>query len=250
MIAKTLLSFKDNIIQKSTNPFLGTLVLVWIFHNWKLVFTLFNFEEGTTLEQKWEFIDVFLEPWRFTTNLIHCITVATGVLFITYFLLNMSRLIVNFYEKMVSPWIYKVTDKSSVVLKSTYKQLEKERDSLEQRLEEERERRIQVQNELDKAEERLNASSNSKPVSKNEIEEGIFKLIENEISISEFRTILYSINKGTGIDVDNDAINFLLRLNYVVQGPSRSANTAIFKFTGAGEEFIRLFYAKYGMKEK
>ena len=49
-------SFVDNIKQKTTNPFFGTLILVWLVRNWELVYTLFNFDNDCTLSDKKQFI--------------------------------------------------------------------------------------------------------------------------------------------------------------------------------------------------
>lgn len=246
MIAKFASSLKDNIIQKSTNPFLGTLILVWIFHNWKLVFTLFNFEESWTLEQKWEFIGAYLEPMRFSTDLIRCITIATAVLFITYFLLNMSRLIVNFYEKIVSPWIYQATDKSSIVLKSQYKLIEKERDLLEQRLEEERSRRVQMQNELDKLEQKgqkENTSTKELPLNKGG-EIGILNMIDTEYTLPLFEEIIDKIYESQSVD-DSELLSFLLKYDYIEQDHTMQGFGTYYKFTSNGANLKHHFLMNY-----
>lgn len=45
-------SFVDNIKQKTTNPFFGTLILVWLVRNWELIYTLFNFDKDWLLSDK------------------------------------------------------------------------------------------------------------------------------------------------------------------------------------------------------
>ena len=49
-------SFFDNIKDKTTNPFFGTLIFVWLVRNWDLVYTVFNFDSDCNLEDKKEFI--------------------------------------------------------------------------------------------------------------------------------------------------------------------------------------------------
>jgi len=246
MFAKTLSSLKDNLIQKTTNPFLGTLVLVWIFHNWKLVYGVFNFDKTWTLEKKWEFITTYLEPWRFTINLIECLSIATIVLFVTYFLLNFSRLIINFYEKIVSPWVYKVTDKSSIVLKSTYKQLEQERDLLEQRLEEERVRRIQVQSELDALEEKQSKNevannTGNKPSGNEYI---TLSKIDQNYSIEDFEKIIDQKFKKEAID-DSELLAFLQKFDYVDIDLTIGGKGNFYRFTPSGNALKQEFMRRY-----
>lgn len=56
MIKDFLISFKDNFREKHRNPLLGTYLLVWLFRNWELLFTLFNFDKEKKLQDKIEFI--------------------------------------------------------------------------------------------------------------------------------------------------------------------------------------------------
>lgn len=155
MIKDIFFSLKDNVKQKTTNPFFGTLIIVWIIHNWKLIFTFFNFENGETLKAKIEFISNYLEPRPFVSNIGVCILITFVVLIGTYFFLNLSRLIVNTFEKRLTPWVYKITDNKSIVLKSRYEKLEKERDLLSQKLDLEREAKLRLQNEISGLEEKL-----------------------------------------------------------------------------------------------
>lgn len=50
MIEDLFVSFKENIKGKTTNPFFGTLILVWIFHNWRLIYSIFNFDTSSNLD--------------------------------------------------------------------------------------------------------------------------------------------------------------------------------------------------------
>lgn len=259
MFAKTFASLRDNIIQKTTNPFLGTVIIVWLFHNWKLVFGVFNFDKSWTLEKKWEFIGGYLEPIKFTTNLVECLSISVVVLIITYFLLNFSRLIINFYEKKVTPLVYKMTDKNSVVLKSTHEILYKEKELLEQRLEEERNRRIQVQNELERLEKRLldrneknlkvDDKSNVDVYSKFDIE--MFNLIEKSYSVNEIREIINEISSGKSVLSNSDGVKFLLKYDFVsIIERSINYNKARYQLTDSGKEFKKSFFIKYGVEEK
>ncbi len=44
MLDKIWDGIKDNVLQKTTNPFFGTLIAIWLVHNWQFIYTIFNFE--------------------------------------------------------------------------------------------------------------------------------------------------------------------------------------------------------------
>jgi hypothetical protein len=137
---------------KTTNPIFGSLIIVWLIHNWKLMYKIFNFSSTETIEQRMAFIASYLDPPNFLPNLGWCILIAFVVLMVSYFLLYLSRLIINFFENIVAPFVYKITDKSSVVLKTNYELLKTEKDQLNDRLESERKSRVSLQNELENLE--------------------------------------------------------------------------------------------------
>ena len=123
MIRDFLISFKDNLNEKSRNPFLGTYLIVWLFRNWELVYTLFHFDPEQKLEHKVGFIKGYYSQHDFIENLLTNIYWAFGLLILTYLLLSISRLIVNLSDKRITPWIYKITDSNSIVLKSEYERI-------------------------------------------------------------------------------------------------------------------------------
>lgn len=141
MIKDMLVSFKDNFKEKTTNPFLGTYVLVWLFRNWELVFTVLNFDKDFKLKNKVDFIKGYYSSHEFLLDLVINILWAFLILIVTYLLVNLSRFIVNISEKQITPWIYKITDSKSIVLKEVYENLRLERDDLQIRLDQEREAR-------------------------------------------------------------------------------------------------------------
>lgn len=155
MIKDIFLSFKDSISQKTRNPFLGTYVIVWTVRNWELVFALLNFDADQKLKQKVEFIELYYQNSNFISDLLSNILWTFGVLLLTYSLINLSRLIVNFFDKVVSPQVYKITDKSSIVLKSDYQNLERKIEELEQKVQGERDSRLKVQGENENLEKRI-----------------------------------------------------------------------------------------------
>ena len=236
MIKDIILSFKENLKQKSTNPFFGTLIIVWIIHNWEFIYNVFNFEKEKTFDQKIDYLKLFLEPIPFIKNLGVCILITFIVLAITFILLNLSRLIKNISEKKLTPWIYKISDKNSIVLKSDYDILKNERDFLSQKLEEERDSKLKLRTEINKLEERLGENideENNKTEFKyeSEIDYIISEIKQNEKNLNAFNSFIDKINNDDYIEYNifKNLLNFLLRYD-VLKLKSKGANSDFRKY--------------------
>ncbi|HEY0056585.1 MAG TPA: hypothetical protein VGB63_14620 [Pedobacter sp.] len=70
MIKDIFDSFKDNLRERTTNPFLGTFVIVWVIKNWKLVYSLFYFDKDFTLEKRLNYISSYFKEDTFGENLV------------------------------------------------------------------------------------------------------------------------------------------------------------------------------------
>lgn len=149
MIKDLFVSFRDSIKDKTTNPFLGTYILVWLIRNWDLVYSIFNFDKEHDLEHKIKYIDNYYPEgnsflWNVGANILWTFI----VLGVTYFLLNLSRLIVNFSEKRMKPLVYKWTDEKSIVFREKYEALKEINKDLNNRLDIEHERNVKLEKEL------------------------------------------------------------------------------------------------------
>ena len=138
MLLELWSSFRDNFRQKSRNPFFGTLIIVWIVKNWKLVYALFYFDDTYTLTKRIEYIELYYKNINFFWNLMYCLWLTVLSLIGSYLLLNLSRLIINLYEKKLTPWIYRITDKNSIVLKTDLEKAQQEVDRLTKKYEDEK----------------------------------------------------------------------------------------------------------------
>jgi hypothetical protein len=185
MFKDLLISFKDNFKDKTRNPFLGTYLMVWIIRNWELLYTLFNFDNDIKLKGKISFIKQYYTENDFIENLWTNLYWAFGLLILTYILLNLSRFIVNIFEKKLTPWIYKITDSKSIVLKETYNKLKSENNHLELNLEKERESKGRLQIEISKLEQTIEELNISKIEDKTNTESDYSekKKLENEIDL-------------------------------------------------------------------
>jgi len=119
-------SVVDNFRTKTTNPFFGTLIAVWIFHNWRLVYMLFNFDKGTKLSKKLEEISGYLDGWDFVWNLLLCVGIALVVVVFTYVFLGISKYISGVYNEKISPRIDAIFGDENIVSKDKYLKLDKE----------------------------------------------------------------------------------------------------------------------------
>ncbi len=83
----------------------------------------------------------------------------------------------------MTPWVYKITDSKSIVLKSVYENLRNNRDELQLRLDQERDNKAKLETKIKNLENELVNLRNNKENSKNiEGNLNVFKL-ENEVDI-------------------------------------------------------------------
>jgi len=142
-------SVKDNFSQKARNPFLATILIVWLCKNWRLVYGLFTFDGKTTQAAKLAYIENYFKTYSFYPNLGQSIWYAFLGLITCYVLVGILRLIVDTYENIVYPRIRKATDHRSIVRKDVHDEALKNLESLDIKYQEERRERIKAQNELE-----------------------------------------------------------------------------------------------------
>lgn len=248
MVKELLLSFKDNLKSKTTNPFYGTLIIVWIIHNWELIYTFFYFEPSLTFDDRVSFLQEYLNPSPFLNNLINCIFISFAVLVVSFFLLNLSRLITNFYEKRITPWIYKITDSNSVVLKSDFELLKKDRDNISDKLNLEREQKLKYQGEIEILEKVIAAEKlQLRPDFRKDIDNdkvvNIISLLKTKNLLPFFENFQDVINNRTFISDSNiesmakDKINNLMKFELIsVSEVNNREKTKRFELTDLGKK--------------
>jgi hypothetical protein len=256
MIKELLVSFKDNIESKSTNPFFGTFILIWIFKNWNLFYSLFNFNPKTTLEQKRNFIIQHFKENPLLETILWSILKAIIVLVISYLLINLSRLIVNFFEKKITPLMYKWTDKNSVVLKSVYDTSEENRILLEKKVEDERTAKLRLQEDYEKLEKRLaefvlkhqETYDNNLEIPKTQEPDSaiipssndrtllIFNKFKRDGRLNEFEEFAENILNGITIKKENPLVREFRTLGLIAQSSSYSSDYSYYKLTEDGKK--------------
>lgn len=247
MIQEFFSSFKENIKDKTTNPFFGTLIIVWIIHNYSNLYQLLFSSSYLKFEKKLEVLDKLLSPKEFLLNLLTCIFISFGTLLITYSLLNISRLIVNFFEKTVTPLVYKITDKSFIVLKQDYEKLYIDKENLQIKFEKERERRIQLEAEIEKLELKKTFQQNPlETINTNNRLDGelesikIFDLLKNKGYLEFFENLIYSVNVGNYIS-EKEEHRFLIKLGLINATPYSTGTSMRYTFTEKGLAFLKYF---------
>lgn len=214
MVKDTLDSIFDNLKERTTNPFLGTLLVVWVVKNWKLVYSLLYFDGNFKLKDRLDYITHYFSERSFIWNMVSVISLTIVVLVFTYALLSMSRLLTDFYDRVVIPWISKLTDKGSVVLKIEYVKLLDEVTRMNVRLEEERLARISAQNERDNAYAKLLKSNEASDIDMEGLDnstDGTIKTSQaNNIDRAKFRRIINFINGQSNTEEFNGIIDKIL----------------------------------------
>ncbi len=206
MLTQLIASFSDNFKQKTRNPFFGTLILIWIVKNWELVYALFYFDNSLDLDGRINYIKNYYSGVNFYWNLLACIGFAFISLIVSYLLLSFARLLVNYYDDIAVPQLKNLTDSSSIVLKSTFQNLEKEKDELKKKLINEKERRIKAEIEVDELEKKIFQFQNPPNEIKNKrslsLEEKIVKEINDKGFSTEFHAFITYYNKRGYVNIN------------------------------------------------
>ena len=141
-IQQILYSLIGNFEKKTRNPFFGTLALVVLYKNWKLIYSIFNFDDGLNRSEK-IFVIIDYLPKGFLDwigKLSGSIGIALLIIIVGYTLVNLTRLITNTYENWLTPWIYEIT-KGKIYTESQYENI-----SVKLRASEQRESELWKQN--------------------------------------------------------------------------------------------------------
>lgn len=130
-------SLFDNFKSKIRNPFIGTIISVWIIRNWVIIYAIFNFDSDRTMLCKINFISSYFSKINFWVEFFANILTAMSALLITFILLAISRIITDGYYKIIEPLIITRIDKGANFTTSDRIKLEKKIVSLNQKLDSE-----------------------------------------------------------------------------------------------------------------
>lgn len=260
MIKDIILSFKENIKDKTTNPFLGTFAIVAIVRNWDFIITVINLDLFYTLEKKKEALSPYFQVDTFLWGILTNTWVTVVAIALTYGLLNLSRLIVNFFDKVVTPIVYQLTDKGSVVLKADFNKLKGDKEKLEQRLEKERESRLKVQAERDNLETRIielisKANNTEQKESKDEtpkkavepketnVIDSIYSMVHSRNLLEKFKYAVDVIEAQSLLNANDESVKYFARLG-LLKKKSEYGTGSEYTFTELGRQFRQFLLRK------
>lgn len=131
-------SFFSNIKDKLTNPFFGTLILVLILHHWELTYSIFNFDDGSTLDKKLFFIQNYISENITFKTLLRDFLYAFCCMTIGYLIVVGTRSLVLAIEFRLMPFLTGKIVSKNVVEKKLYDAVVKEREDYFDQYEEQR----------------------------------------------------------------------------------------------------------------
>lgn len=132
---------EDYTVEKVSNPFWSTYIVVWLIRHWELWFSLLNFDSKETRLDKVKFIKEFYNQNGIFSDIGINLCWTIGVMIAVLSIKLITRSIVLFFERVLQPFIDKWIDRSLVVdknrlleLKRKTQKLEGEKDSLEKKV--------------------------------------------------------------------------------------------------------------------
>lgn len=123
MIVENIKSAANNILERVRNPFGGALMIAWVVYNWKLVYTVFNFDSDCKLNDKLVLIETYISAAHKWTLLWGPIIAAfvTIISFLT--LSHIALFAVTFFSKWVKPAVYYIVDRNQITDKKSHDSL-------------------------------------------------------------------------------------------------------------------------------
>jgi hypothetical protein len=215
------------------------------------VYSLFNFDKDVDLVYKITNIRAYYLNVNFYDNLIECLWKSVLVLIATYVLINVGRFIVEFFEKVVTPSIYKLFGNTKIVTRAIHNDLKKELKDAEVRFEEENKKRLNAQAEVERLEKkiidlnnkknkdeslisRISAIGESDAENDNSRIDVIMKKIGKDKYLNDIINLITQIKKETRFRNDNEIVDYAIRLGLIEYKEKGMNGTKIYKFTQTG----------------
>lgn len=244
MLSEAIDSFKENIKQKIANPFLGTLLLVWIVKNWKVVYAFFFFDKEHKLQNRIDYFNSYWKEHNFIWNFVGVVLLTILILVVTYLFLALSRFISSYYENVIIPQIQKWS-KGKIVAAETH-QIAIDRISvLESKVEVERRAKVELQNEIERLENRKLSNEDSNLPSENFSD--IASRLDQNFEKDAIKAVFTDIAQNLSVKSANSIVEFLLN-NALIEYKTHSAGNPgnrYYKFTTRGNEFRKEYFGKY-----
>ena len=258
MITDSIQSLRDNLKQRVANPFLGTFILVWVAVNWEVVYAFFFFDDNFNLVTKVAYFKNYWTTNVFVKNLTKVTFLTILVLVITYFFLSISRLILNYFENVVIPYIQKIS-KGKIYTEEQYNQLLQRILVLENKVDSERKAKNEALEEIDKLQKDRKFLENiafdggeisdEKPTNDKIVLGKIDAEIEKDaMSLSEkfdsktCKEYIFSLDRKESFEKENVFIQFLLQHDYIIFNARTSPHSSyyIYDYTKDGQRLRKI----------
>jgi len=131
-------SFFQNIKDKLTSPFFGTLSFILIIHHWEFWYTLFNFDKDCTRTEKIAILSLIAKK-EFGGWAIFCdVATAIIIMLIGYGIVMATRTLSLAIDFRFMPWITGKVISKNVVERTVHEEIVRERDEYSEKYEEQR----------------------------------------------------------------------------------------------------------------
>lgn len=112
-IASILESFGSTAKNRIKNPFFGTLILVWLYRNWKIPFTYLNFNDVTTRGEKIAYYTTFYKDYEYGSlgEVLVCSGYAFLAMLIAMIISHMTKLLTEGNERLLLENLQKIKSK-------------------------------------------------------------------------------------------------------------------------------------------
>jgi hypothetical protein len=251
MLKDILIGFGDNMRSRTTNPFFGTFIIVWIIRNWQLIITLFNLDLYTTLDKKFEVLKAYFVDKDILWGLFQNTWISIVAIVGTYAVLNLSRAIINLFENHVTPWVYKVTMPGQIILRSEYNKMLNKYEELQARYDAEKVKRTRAEEEQDRIEKRLQAylSNTNEHQAGIKIDfEQIYSIMLENDALEGFIDDVEEVLKGK--PVRTYSVGLILQLGLFEKTKDLSEDEAYFKLTSKGSKYWDYLISKNEIGKK
>jgi len=252
MISKIFDSVNKDIYSKTKNPFFGAYAIVWIARNWRPIYSFFYFEKDVTLAEKIQAFDNYFSFSDIWSQIFANAGLALIVLILGYLFTNIARYFVNLFDKRLTPWVYKKTDSSSIVLKSEYEKLEerlqKQKDTTEKEKKEKYLLEEEVESLKEQVQEVIRANDEPRVYDEEIIDKGLHSASEFELYFQKLadkdlkETFIDYLDQSGGqkyLSVDNNIL-YLRKIGLIKLTYNSAGNAAQVAPTTLGQEVARL----------
>ncbi|PWS33866.1 hypothetical protein [Pedobacter paludis] len=133
-------SFFQNVKDKLTNPFFGTLGFILILHHWEFWYTLFNFDADCSRVEKLAILKLMVAKDFAVRNLLEDIFLTVVFVLAGYLVVFGTRALSLSFDHKLMTWLTKKVVSKNVVLLETHREVVQERDRYSEQYEEQRQR--------------------------------------------------------------------------------------------------------------